>query len=490
MASLGRSLLQIIAPKRFTKGGVAATGTYKPSSPETVLTLPLYNDHLDDLFTTRQADDSRTLIQSLARFDPDVSATFASYLTLANTEPLIIARGLDGQIDAKATADCMLIIERLTRVFDYTLGFQLKPSFKQLCEHLRYMGMLRGMVASELILDKTLGPERVRIPDPASLKWYEKKPGEYKPVQLVTGQSKEVSLDIPTFFVSFFRRDPTSIYPYSPFVAAINTIAARQQVVNDLYRIMQLTGYPRIDVKVLEEVVMKAAPAAVRDDPAKLKIWLADRLGEVRGIFNNLRADNTIVHWDSIEPKILNEKNPSSGIDIMPVINVLNAQNQAGLKTMSTIIGRGESGVNTGTVEARIAAMNADELNEPVAEVLSNLLSFCMHQQGFQGFVHIDFAKAELRPETELEPQRLIKSQRLRQDLSDGLITDEEYHLKMYGRLAPAGVKPLSGSGFMTPVADSPDVSPNSDPLGKSASPDKGKAQKAGKSNQQKPKKK
>jgi hypothetical protein len=122
------------------------------------------------------------------------------------------------------------------------------------------MGMLRGMIAAELILDKTLGPERVRIPDPASLKWYEKLPGVYKPVQLATGQSQEVPLDFPTFFVSFFRRDPTSIYPFSPFVAAINTIAARQQVVNDLYRIMQLTGYPRIDVKVLEEVITKSAP--------------------------------------------------------------------------------------------------------------------------------------------------------------------------------------------------------------------------------------
>ena len=39
---------------------------------------------------------------------------------------------------------------------------------------------------------------------------------------------------------------------------------------------------------------------------------------------------------------------------------------------------------------------------------------------------------AEVRPDTELEPQRLIKTQRLRQDLSDGLITDDEYHFWVY----------------------------------------------------------
>ena len=242
MASLGSSLLAIIAPKKTKKGGTSATATYQVNNPNQVLTLPLYRDHLDDLFTTRAADDSRALIQSLAKFDPDVSATFSSYLTLANTKPLIIAYDLERQIDRDATQQVHAVIDRLTKVFDYTLGFQLKAGFQALCEHLRYMGMLRGMISSELVLDKSLLPERVRIVDPASLKWYEKKPGEYKPVQVIPGSSDELSLDFPTFFTSFFRRDPTTIYPYSPFVSAINTIAARQQVVNGLYRIMQLTG--------------------------------------------------------------------------------------------------------------------------------------------------------------------------------------------------------------------------------------------------------
>ena len=127
--------------------------------------------------------------------------------------------------------------------------------------------------------------------------------------------------------------------------------------------------------------------------------------------------------------------------------------------------------MNTSTVEARIAAMNADELNAPIAQLFSNVLSFCLHQRGFQGFVEVWFENAELRPDTELEPQRLIKTQRLRQDLSDGLITDDEYHFWVYRRLRPDSVPELSGSGFMTPVAAA-EPSPNSDPLGKSISPD------------------
>lgn len=474
MAGLGDLLSAIIAPKKVKKGGVASTGTHNPSQAQQVLTLPVYREHLDDIFDSRQVNDSRQLMQQLFRFDPDVSATVNSYLTLANTEPLIVARTLDGEIDREATAAAWNVIERITRVYDYTLGFQLKGSFEILCEQLRYMALLRGAATAELVLDKTLAPDNVRIIDGMSLKWYEKKPGEYKPVQVQSGSSTEISLDIPTFFISFFRRDPTSIYAYSPFVAAINTIAARQQVINDLYRIMKITGFPRMDITILEEVLQKAAPADVKADKDKLSQWLTDRMNEVRRTFENLRADQALVHFDSVQATILNEKNPSSGIDIDHVINVLNGQNQAGLKTMSTVIGRGESGVNTSTVEARIAAMNADELNSPIAALLSNLLSFSLHQQGFQGFVEVWFENAELRPDTELEPQRLIKTQRLRQDLSDGLITDDEYHLWVYRRLRPESSPELSGTGFMTPMpAADPAATDTSqpDPIARTAKP-------------------
>ena len=82
-------------------------------------------------------------------------------------------------------------------------------------------------------------------------------------------------------------------------MAAINTIAARQQVINDLYRIMKITGFPRVDVTILEEVVTKAAPSDVKADKDQLRLWLNDRMNEVRNTFTNLRADQALVHFDS-----------------------------------------------------------------------------------------------------------------------------------------------------------------------------------------------
>ena len=494
MANLLTQALQIIAPKRKTRtDGTSATATYNPQQADRVLTAPLYQEHLTDIFTSRQSDDSRTLMKSLFRHDPDVSASVFSYLTMANTDPLILVRDMEGQIDRDATSQLLQALKLLTVPTDYTLGFQLKKNLASLCEELRYMALLRGGIGVELVLDKKLSPAELRMVDLQSVQWFEKKAGQYKPRQTVSGVQDGIDLDIPTFFVSFFRKAPTDIYSYSPFVAAINTIAARQQVINDLYRIMQKTGFPRMDIKVVEEVMIKNAPAAIRNDPAKMKAWGNERLSEIRTAFENLRSDQAIVHFDTVEAAIMNDKAPGAGINIQNVIETLNAQNQAALKTMSTVIGRGASGVNTGSVEARIAAMNADELNEPVAELLTNICSFILHQQGYQGFADITFAKAELRPDLELEPQLMLRSQRLRQDLSDGLITDDEYHLLMYRRLRPDSVDELMGTNFMNMAAaeatsstqpdqaQAGDVNPNTNSVSRSASG--GKAAKTTKSN-------
>lgn len=484
MADFG-SLLKILTPKKkATKGGTSSTSTYNPQQADRVLTVPTYNDHLTDIFESRQSDSSQTLLKSLFRHDPDVSAAVFSYLTMANTEPLILVRDLEGEIDREATKNLMKALKLLTVPTDYTLGFQLKKDLKTLAEELRYMALLRGAIGVELVLSDQLAPSELRVVDTSTIEWYEKQPGQYKPVQKISGQQNEINLDIPTFFVAFFRRDPTEIYSYSTFVSSINTIAARQQVINDLYRIMRSTGFPRLDVKVVEEVLTKNAPANVKNDPTLLREWKNARMGEIRTTFEGIRADQALVHFDAIEPSILNEKNPGVGVDISKIIETLNAQNQAALKTMATVIGRGSSGVNTSSVEARIAAMNADELNEPVAELLTNICSFILHQQGYQGFAEVSFKKAELRPDLELEPQLTLRAQRLRQDLSDGLITDDEYHLMMYNRLRPDAVSELSGTGFITAndnnSVDAADVSPNGDPLGRSLS---GEGEKMTKSN-------
>ncbi|AKU43535.1 hypothetical protein CPT_Seuss9 [Caulobacter phage Seuss] len=467
--------------KKQPKTAQTITPTYQPSQKDQILTVPGYREHLQSLRDNRATLSSQDLLKQMFKQDPDVSATVGSFLTLSDTEMTMLVRDADGNIDTTATTQLPKLVRALFASTTYLEGFQLKPGLRMFCQEMRYLLMLRGAVGNELVFDQKLVPSRLQHVDMASIEWFEKNPNEYKPRQKVQGKNEGVVLDIPSFFVSFHRRDPTSIYANSDFVSVINTAAARTQVINDLYRIMQITGFPRIDIKVLEETLNENAPAEIRQDPQKLRAWASDRLNDVAANFAELRSDQSFVHMDSIEASILNDKNPGAGLDITSVIEVLNAQNQAALKTMATVIGRGTGAAGVASVEARIAAMNADQLNVPIAEQLSKALTFLINVFGIQGFVEVNFAPAELRPSLELEPQKTLRATRLRQDLSDGLITDVEYHLMVYNRLPQAGTPELSGTGFMTPVdtTNAGNVTPNSDPLGASQAPSGGKMAKS-----------
>ena len=134
---------------------------------------------------------------------------------------------------------------------------------------------------------------------------------------------------------------------------------------------------------------------------------------------------------------------------------MLNAQNQAALKSVATVLGRGESGVNTASVESMIFSMQAAEINEPLAEIWSALLTFALALSGSTSKVHVYFDKPEMRPPNELEPAKVQKQARLLKDLSLGLITDDEYHWEMYNRPKPTTAPELSGTGFLDKKEDS-----------------------------------
>lgn len=475
MARLG-DLLKVIMPRSAggKKGGVADTTTFNRSSPDAVLARPSDREHLNSLLDRRLNVGGAELMAELFRSDSDVSATVNAFLTVADTKPRWVVRDPAGVVDRAGQEIVDQIIQRLVTRFDYTKPrpFALKPSLRGLFESMRYMILLRGALPVELVFDQRLVPGELRMIDPQTLEWTEPKSGQPIPEQVVNGE--RTSLDIPTFFISHFRKDPTRLYSQSFFMAAINTIAARQQVINDMYSIMRKTGFPRMTARLLEEVLRKNAPAKCKEDETEMRRWLTDRRNELQQQLTNMSPEQALVSFDSTDFGILNEKNPAAGIDITSIIKVLNEANQAALKTMSTIIGRGETGVNTASVEARIFSMNAEQINRPIEDVMSQALTLALRLTGSQSRVEFSFAKVEMRPDLELEPQKTMRQARLMEQLSLGIINDDEYHMEMFGHIRPDYAPELAGTNFLTQNSsiDVDEVSPNGDPLGRSLAPE------------------
>lgn len=470
--------LQIILPKKKAKaGGMTATPTYRPN--QEVLSLPRYRDHLSDLFATRSANDSRTLISDLSRHDSDVSGAFFAYQSIAGSASWVIkAYDLQGQLSPEGVKIAHAILERLTTVTDYSLGYSAKASLKQLNDDMRYWTLLRGSPGAELILDKKFEPDTLRLIDIASIEWREKTPGVYKPVQKPTGSNIEINLDIPTFFTARFHQNPTDVYTYSPFVAAINTIAARQQVINELYRITQVVGYPRMDISVLEEVLLKSAPPLLRADHEKTRAFVDTQIQQITSAYQNLTSDQPLIHTDAVKVAMVNDSRPATSLPISNVIDILTEMNMAALKTMPAVVGKSNGNGQVASTEARLFALNCDALNKVLADIWSQGLSLAARLAGFQGRVEFEFEPVELRPVLELEPQKTMKQSRWEQALSRGYVTDEEFHINVFGRPKPDASPELSGTNFIDPApaasVDAEGVSPNGDPLGRGLAPEGG----------------
>ncbi len=468
MAALD-SIIKYILPKKKPKaGGTTQTATFNPSG---IVTIPRYREHLTNISDSRLSQNSRDLMAYLIKYDPDVSAALHAYLTISNVEPVAFAKDPEGNLSADGQTVLNSVLYAITRQWDYSLGFQLKRSLNDILDELKYSVLLRGACASELVLDKKFVPQEIRVIDPAKIEWLEKQPGQYKPIQK-SAAGDDINLDIPTFFYKFYRRSPNDIFTDSLFVSCITTIVSRIQIMNDLYAIMQVTGYPRLTLEVLEEVAIRNAPADIQKDPARLRAWVNELISQEANRFAGVNPQQVYAHTDSIKPAMINDKNAGVTLQIDELISTLNAQNQAALKVVPTVIGRGESGVNTASVEARLFSLSADSLNRCVSEMLSEVLTLAVRMQGFDGYVDFWMPAVELRPELELEPQKTMRQARLLEELSLGLITDEEYHLKMHRRTAAPGTVALSGTNFQSQKMDTSGISPNSDALGRSLAPE------------------
>lgn len=455
-ARVANAIVSVLPKKKTPPIGLSTPNTFNPNALASDLAAPNYRDHLSDVFTDRSASDSRVLIQQLFRTDPDVSAAVNAYLTVADVEPWYIVRDSAGNISPQGHQALQQVLLQLTTRFDYTQPgpFYLQKSLRGLFEEMRYMVLLRGSIMNELILNKLAQPTELRHVDMATIRWQEYAPNAFLPIQVPKHASGRIKLDSSTIFVSSYRQDPTDVYSYSPFISAINTIASRQQVINDLYRIMKLTGYPRLDVSIVEEIVRKNAPTDCQMDAAKMATFLRARLSEIQTLVANMTPDQALVHYDSVTSSITNERSSAMSLNIDSIIDVLNAQNQAALKIMATVIGRGESGVNTGTVEARIFALNAEQLNRPVADILSQALTLAIRLAGVDAIVEVGFERIEMKSELELEPQNLIKQQRYLTLLSYGVISDDEFHIEMFNRPKPDFAPILSGTNFAVAPVD------------------------------------
>src|SRR3546814_2164025 len=95
---------------------------------------------------------------------------------------------------------------------------------------------------------------------------------------------------------------------------------------------------------------------------------------------------------------------------------------------MPSVVGQSSNG-QVASTEARLFALNADALNRVVGSLFTKALTLAVRLTGSESRVVARYRPVELRPVLELEPPLTMRASRLRNEISLGPITDEEYNL-------------------------------------------------------------
>ena len=265
-------------------------------------------------------------------------------------------------------------------------------------------------------------------------------------------------------------RRPDQAVADSPLLPAIQAVTFKQTVVNDIQRVLKRAGYPRHRVTILEDILRKNAPTDVRMDPAKLTAWLTKQKKTIAEGLSKLNPEDAIVIFDSIEIDYLSTQG-SMTVDFRPILDILDSQLTSALKVLPSILGKASGGSqNIASVEAMTFVNSLTFLQERCDKLLSQAYTITARLMGMKGSIVIKHNPINLRPDLELEPQKLAKQNRILQLQSFGHITDSEAALELGIMHSPK--EELSGTLFLTggPEVDTENISPNADPLGRSIS--------------------
>ncbi len=406
----------------------------------------------------RTAGDIQTVLVEAQKYDADFSQAIWSITRFSSTP--IKMRFMDdkGEFDADKTKEFKLLMDNIW------LSSVNVPDIKELADNIIMELFIQGGIGIEVVLDDFKLPSRYVTVASKNILW-KKEAGRFVPYQSVQG--KDIDLNIPTFFFANTDLRPDQAVADSPLLAAVQAVTFKQAVINDIQRVIRRAGYPRHRVTILEDILIKNSPADVRMEPAKLTDWLIKQKKSIAETMSSLNPEDAIVIFDSVQVDYLSTQG-SMTIDFRPIVEILDSQLTSALKVLPSILGKATGSQNIASVESMTFVKTLTFLQNRCDKILSQIYTLTARLLGMSGSIIVEHSTINLRPELELEPQKLAKQNRILQLQSFGHITDSEAALELDIMHLP--VNELAGTLFLTkgPSTNTENISPNADPLGRS----------------------
>ncbi|MCE5200442.1 hypothetical protein LLG39_15855, partial [bacterium] len=316
-------------------------------------------------------------------------------------------------------------------------------------------GFLQGAVAGEVALaDGLSNVDDFCVVDPFTITFRRGEDGKLIAEHNPPGGGPRVALNPAKFW--YIPIDPWIDDPYGrpPAAPVLQEVWFDIAVITDLRKVIHNQGWPRIDIKVVEEVLNANAPLGIKNDPTKMAEWLEARLAEVQAAYNALEPDDSFVHFDSVE--IDQAAETGKLFDATAVMRVIERRMIKALKQLPILMASNEGTTEThGTVQWQIFVAGLKSLQDPIAFILERMMQLSLEVLGYQGRVECWFEPIRTTDrKADAEAEGLEISNAMRKWML-GWQTWEESAIEITGSAPPEGTTPPDPSMFAAaPASD------------------------------------
>lgn len=431
--SVAMSVLPASVTKRMT--GVGRATVPKSTNPFGIFNwLPKKYQQAHNIDLTKlQSYTAEELLELLISVHPDVSYALYTYLRMGDTTLTFTAKKPNKNNDKSGQH----VLDELKTMLNTPLpspGYQHGRSLDKLDTIQRMMVMVRGACAGEVVLNEQCNDVIDIVPVDPALIWFrrESDTDRLTPWQYVKHPRRQVGeewfgqykkIDTPTFIYEEF--DPMVDDPYgrTPMLPVLQVVFFHLQVLQDLKAVVHNQGYPRLDISMMEEIMLKNAPTSIQNNPAAQQKFLTERMGEVMTHFNSLNPDDTFVHWDSVKVEYLKGGSTGPMIDIKKLIDIIDTQMATSLKTLLTILSRHQGSTETySSIDTQIYIKNVESARSVTKRFWQRAFSMSVRVKGTQTNVEVDYAPIDLRSENEIERDRRSK-------INNYVLAEKEFYI-------------------------------------------------------------
>ena len=406
-----------------------------------------------DLLTLRNGTSTKSTIHDLALVSPDLSAAVWAYQRLVVTRGFFaVARNLDGTANPTATAALQAIISRMNFLTDYAQGFNNVAGIHAVAESLTQELVLYGSCSQELVLDKGRMPSRLQPISTTQIVMWDAKDGSVYPQQVVNGNY--ITLDTPAFFYESLDQDLLTAYSSSPLEAALAATLADAEFTQDVRRVIKRALHPRLDAEIDSELFRKGIPSELHGNEEGLRAYQNNFVSGIADTVNGLEPDDALVHFDSVKFDYLNNGNVTLNKEYEVLQGMINSKLATGTKAPPSVLGHGSGSANIASAEVMLFIKYAEGIQNKLNSIMSRAFTLAVRLMGEDVYVQFEFDRVDMRPDAELEAFKAMRQSRVLEQLSIGLISDEEASLQLTGRLPVTGATKLSGTFFKAGSTD------------------------------------